>query len=76
MQILDHEELYLQYHEEIKEEFPDLSEGEVYNLAMEKTIEHLADYGDYMADRMRDQMIDDAIDRGIADPDKGDTEDG
>jgi len=43
---------------------------------MEKTIEHLADYGDYMADLMRDQMIDDAIDRGIADPDKGDTEDG
>jgi hypothetical protein len=73
MSVHNHEDLYLQYYEEIKEELPSLSDKTACELARAKVMSYLEDYGDYMADRAKDQEIDDAIDRGEEDTDKGDT---
>jgi len=64
MSVYNHEDLYLQYYEEIMEEFPNLSEKTACELARAKVMNYLEDYGDYMTDQVRDREIDDAIDRG------------
>lgn len=64
MSVYNHEDLYLQYYEEIMEEFPNLSEKTACELARAKVMNYLEDYGDYMTDQVRDREIDDAVDRG------------
>ena len=69
MSVYDYEDLYLQYYEEIMEEFPDLSDKTACELARAKVMNYIEDYGDYMADKARDQEIDDAIDKGVEEDD-------